>query len=143
MMGYDAWSDGLSADNYLEQCLSSPKYSQGTWYVLEDGAGLVSSLIVYRAGFELPAGCWGIGSVATPPEQRRKGYAASLIQYVVELAGKEEVRGIYLFSGIGPEYYAGLGFELVPVAPNNLPGACMVLCFRDSDELQGITPAFF
>lgn len=43
MMGYDAWSDGLSADDYLEQCLSSPKYSQGTWYVLEDGGGLVST----------------------------------------------------------------------------------------------------
>ena len=63
MMGFDAWSEGQSEADYLERCTSSPKYPQGTWYVLESDAGL--------------------------------------------------------------------------------PGVCMALCFRDSEELLGAVPAFF
>lgn len=143
MMGYDAWGDGLSEADYLEECRNSPKYPRGTWYVLEDGGRLASSLIVYRKGFELPVGCWGIGSVATPPALRRKGYAARLIQHVVDMADAADARGIYLFSGVDPDYYAGLGFERVPAAPADLPGVCMVLCFRDANELKDLAPGFF
>lgn len=143
MMGYDAWGEGLPEADYLRQCMSSPKYPQGTWYVLEDASGLVSSLIVYRTGFDLPADCWGIGSVATPPALRKKGYAGKLLQHVIDMAAEESIRGIYLFSGIDPDYYARFGFIPVPAAPADLPGLCMVLSFRDADQLKGVFPTFF
>lgn len=143
MMGYDVWNEDLSEEDYLRKCMASPKYPQGTWYVLEDSTGLVSSLIVYRAGFDLPAECWGVGSVATPPAMRGKGYAGQLLQHVIDLAAEESVRGIYLFSGIDPSYYARFGFVPVPAAPPDLPGVCMALCFRDADELKEAVPTFF
>jgi N-acetylglutamate synthase-like GNAT family acetyltransferase len=142
-MGHDAWGSELSDAEYQERCKHSAKYPQGTWYVLEKNGELVSSLIVYRSGFELPEGCWGIGSVATPPALRGNGYAPRMLNHVLDLARAADARALYLFSGIDPAYYAKFGFELVPDAPTDLPGVCMALCFRDSAELHRVVPAYF
>ena len=100
MMGFDAWGQGMSEHRYLNECLSSAKYPRGRWYVMEAGGELLSSLIVYRKGFDLPPGCWGIGSVATPPALRRRGYAGSLINHIISEARDSQARGLYLFTGI-------------------------------------------
>ena len=143
MMGYDAWGEGASVQAYLEQCRSSTKYPQGTWYVLEEGGELLSSLIVYRQGFELPAGCWGVGSVATPPPQRRRGHAARLLAHVDGMAETASARAIYLFSGIDPAYYGKFGYEPVKVATPNPDAVCMARCFVDRDSLLQVVPTFF
>ena len=114
MMGFDTWHGGMSEREYLDTCLASPKYPQGDWLVLARGGVLVSSLIVYRQGLGLPAGCWGIGSVATPPEQRRQGYAAMLVQQVIAEAKRDNIRGLYLFSGIDPGYSRSVALSRSP-----------------------------
>ena len=143
LMGYDAWSEGLSKEEYLEASRTSTKYPQGTWYVLEDQGELLSSLIVYRQGFELPDRCWGIGSVATPPALRRQGYAGHLLKHVDKLATEADARGIYLFSGIDPAYYAKFGYEPVHVSEPDPKAVCMARCYADRDALLQVVPAFF
>jgi N-acetylglutamate synthase-like GNAT family acetyltransferase len=133
----------MSERRYLNECLSSSKYPQGQWYVMEAGGKLLSSLIVYRTGFDLPPGCWGIGSVATPPAARRRGYAAGLVEHVIADARAREARGLYLFSGIGTDYYGKFGFQRVEATQPEGQDPCMVLAFRDQQELRGAVPGFF
>ncbi len=143
MMGYDTWNDGRSVSDYLEALRPVPRYAQATWYVLEIEGTKVAALALYRSGLKLPAECWGVGSVATVPEHRRNGYAALLMQHVVELAEAESVRGVYLFSGVGTDYYRQFGFECVSAAQAEGQDPCMVLALRDVDELMGVMPEFF
>ncbi len=143
MMGFDTWHNGMSQRRYLNELMSSSKYPQGQWYVLENEGELVSSLIVYRQGFDLLPECWGVGSVATPPALRRRGYAEKMIRHVIGLARRAEVRGIYLFSGVGTGYYGKFGFECVEAAQPEGQAPCMVLAFRDAGALKGAVPGFF
>lgn len=82
LMGFDVWGDGLSLDEYLSCCRSNGKYSKGTWYVLVEKEQVVSALIVYSGTFGLQKGCFGLGSIATHPQLRHKGYASKLIHLV-------------------------------------------------------------
>lgn len=143
MMGFDAWGGGKTQQEYLDALRPVARYNQGIWYVLEGDGGPVAALIVYHAGLNLPAGCWGVGSVATAPEHRRQGYAALLMRHVVDLARNKAARGVYLFSGVSPAYYAQFGFECVraPQAEGQAP--CMVLALADSGELLECVPDFF
>jgi len=113
MMGFDVWSDGESVDDYLKGCNSSNKYKQGQWYCLERKNEVVSSLISYDNCFGLAEKYYGLGSVATQPSQRGKGYASSLIQQYVDLLNADSAAGVFLFSDINPSIYAKLGFNLV------------------------------
>ena len=81
--------------------------------------------------------------MATPPALRRRGYAARLLNHVEQLATDAGARGIYLFSGIDPGYYARFGYERVPASPPDLPGVCMARCFADREQLIKAVPAFF
>lgn len=45
LMGFDAWSEGSSKDEYLEKCRNSQKYKKGTWHVLSNSKDLLSSMI--------------------------------------------------------------------------------------------------
>ena len=143
MMGFDTWGQGMSERRYLNECLSSAKYPRGQWYVMEADGALLSSLIVYRKGFDLPAGCWGIGSVATPPALRRRGFAGVLINHIIDDARDSEARGLYLFTGVGTDYYGKFGFERVSARQDEGRDPCMVLAFRNPDELRSTLPGFF
>jgi predicted N-acetyltransferase YhbS len=110
-MGYDAWHAGLSLNDYLASCRNSKKYQSGSWYVLTNQNGILSSLIVYRDQFGLPPGCFGIGSIATPPKLRGQGYASQLLQQIrAELFENHACHGIYLHSDINPDFYSQFGF---------------------------------
>ncbi len=56
----------------------------------------------------------GIGAVFTPPEQRRKGYATQMLSALLEELRGEGFDLALLFSDIGTEFYARLGFQLIP-----------------------------
>ncbi len=143
MMGFDAWGGGKSEEEFLEALRPVQRYDLGTWYVLQGEDGPVAALILYRSGLNLPAGCWGVGSVATWPEHRRRGYAAVLMQHVVALGEEEDARGIYLFSGVSPDYYRQFGFEFVSAAQPEDQDPCMVLAYQDVEELSNAVPDFF
>jgi predicted GNAT family acetyltransferase len=66
----------------------------------------VSSLIVYQREFGLLEGSRGLGSIATPPELRGKGYASKLINLVKdELFQDQNSKALFLHSDIDKEFY--------------------------------------
>ena len=128
IMGFDAWGIGTSLEDYLHQCRASSKYQSGTWYVLIEKDQLIASFIVYYSGFALQEGCVGIGSVATQPSQREKGYGAKLIQLLaLELLKTHHT--LFLHSDIHPAYYQRLGFR-----PFRKSVSCMYMTHLQSDN---------
>lgn len=112
MMGYDAWGDGDDEATHLDDCRTSEKYAAGEWFVWDEAGQAVASLIVFKNRYQLASGCYGIGSVATAPDQRGQGYASALINAVVGLlAERDQARAVYLHSDIEPAFYRQLGFE--------------------------------
>jgi GNAT superfamily N-acetyltransferase len=57
----------------------------------------------------------GIGAVFTPPERRGHGHASALVEELVARAGREGALVAGLFSEIGSDFYARLGFAVVPL----------------------------
>jgi len=143
LMGMDVWNGGDSAKIYLEDCYASEKYEKGQWLVLTLEGELVSSLIVYRDGFNLPGNYFGIGSVATRPEFRNAGYAAYLIEEVVSSIEDEECDGVYLFSDIGYEYYQKLGFSLLSSQSTTSENPCMVRRLKTATSISTKMPTYF
>lgn len=138
MMGYDVWGDGDDEATHLHDCRTSEKYAAGEWFVWDEAGQAVASLIVFKNRYQLASGCYGIGSVATAPDQRGQGYASALIKAVVEwLAERDQARAVYLHSDIEPAFYRRLGFECVQ------PGShCMVNKLNDSVSVAPI-PDYF
>lgn len=143
MMGFDAWGDGATVPRYLDRCWGSDNYRGGTWQVLSLGDSIVSSLITYRDLFRLPPGCYGIGSVATDPSHRRRGYASALIRHVVARLEGAGASGVYLFSEVGERLYRDLGFELTDDCRHPNGSLCMVRPFGNAPSLLGFTPEYF
>ncbi|MEZ9409539.1 MULTISPECIES: GNAT family N-acetyltransferase [Vibrio] len=113
-IGFEAWSDGLSCEDFLSACKGSKKYQDGVWYVLIENEQILSSLIVYQNLFSLKDDCFGIGSVATPKNLRGKGYASELINLVkIELFQNHNGKAIFLHSDINERFYRRLGFDSV------------------------------
>ncbi len=136
-MGFDVWNGGQSYEEYLVNCRNSKKYQSGTWYVLVEEEQIVSSLIVYSGLFDLKEGCFGIGSLATVPEQRNNGYGSTLIHLVkAELFKNRGCKAIYLHSDIEHEYYENLGF----VSVNGSDCMCTA---RDHLICESSLPAYF
>lgn len=124
LMGFEAWSDGNSKNDYLDECRSSSKYKRGSWFVFEENGNLLSSLITYH----FKADTFGIGSIATPRLNRNKGHASKLIFEVLKRfdQSSKTVR-IFLYSDIKPEFYEKFGFKRLPeVAQRYQTTTCMV-----------------
>lgn len=115
LLAHDTWGEGRTTEEHISFCMSSPKYKKGRWFVLEQSGDVLSALICYRNQFSLPDHVIGIGSVATAPQHRKKGYATILLNEVItkHLADKT-VRGFFLYSDIDPCVYERLGFLRLP-----------------------------
>ena len=110
-MGLDAWGDGQTEVDYLADCHNSTKYKRGQWFVLvDDHEKVVSSLITYK----FTATEFGIGSIATPTNLRKKGFASRLIQGVVSCLNEKGIQTIYLFADVDPKIYERQGFSRLP-----------------------------
>lgn len=143
-MGYDAWGERSPYDTYIQQGLASAKHKKGTWFVLEDERGnIVSSLISYKHAFGLSANCAGIGSIATKPDQRKKGYALFLIKGIVRQLVDEKINHVFLYSDIPPAFYEKIGFQaLNEKAQRHKPSVCMV--FSPIEKTEDIAvPSYF
>lgn len=84
---------------------------------LVDGDTVYASLKTYDFDAVLdgqPIGVCGLGAVFTQPEYRGHGHARLLIEQVLEQATVKGQRLALLFSEIGPDYYARIGFVGVP-----------------------------
>ena len=141
MMGYDAWSDGGTQEEYLTGCRSSQKYRLGTWYVLVVGDRPVSSLISYHSHFGLPARSLGIGSVSTRPDSRGQGFASTLIRkFVAHMESEQLADAFFLHSDIGTGLYEKLGFRPLPRVQQAGGAVCMVKAPRNWVTTPDFTP---
>lgn len=111
MMGFELWNEGRAQDDYLEYTRTALKYSKGTWSVLAKGRKLLSSLIVYNFGENK----FGFGSVVTPKNFRKNGYASKMLTAAIDQIEKENPDSvIFLYSDIDPAFYEKLGFFKLP-----------------------------
>ena len=105
--------------------------------MLVDKEVLVSSAIVYRDEFGLETGCFGIGSLSTPPKHRQKGYASKLVTLLKdELFEQQNCQALYLHSDISHEFYTKLGFKRI------LDTDCL-LYSKDELHCQPLPPSYF
>ena len=138
-LGRDAWGEGCTEEVYLDECRRSAKYRRGTWHVLTSNGRIEAALIVYAEGFSLPAGCHGIGSVATAPDARGRGHASRLLGEVLKALERSGSRGVFLFADVETSLYARYGFE--PVARAERPDVRW-RSFGDSVAAPG-SPGYF
>jgi GNAT superfamily N-acetyltransferase len=74
----------------------------------------------------------GIGAVFTPPGLRGRGHARALVEHMLADAEERGCTAAVLFSEIGGDYYASMGFapvdrEVVSISVRLKPGAPMVM----------------
>ena len=119
---YDLWHDGLTRQAYGQfwraQKATPWGRSRLTRWALTDQGNLLSSAKVYRFDAVLdgvPLQIAGLGAVFTPPPMRGRGAAADLIQQICDRQASEGSDAALLFSEIGSDYYARLGFATLPL----------------------------
>ncbi|PCJ58195.1 MAG: GNAT family N-acetyltransferase [Planctomycetota bacterium] len=139
MLGYDVWGEDASICEYLDDCKNSEKYQSGEWYVLVNDEVVLSALIVYSKCFGLADNYHGIGSIATDPKHRKKGYASKLISYFCQKLKDEGISGLYLYSDIDDNFYKKLGFDVVLKDY----GTCMINTFCSKEALPDNIPNYF
>jgi predicted N-acetyltransferase YhbS len=122
---YDIWHEGLSREAYGRYYAAQRRTPWGRSHLdrvaLVDGDTVLASAKRYRFaatldGRSLPA--IGLGAIFTHPEHRRSGAARHLVEEMLAAAAGEGVALALLFSEIGADYYARLGFT--PIATHDL-----------------------
>jgi GNAT superfamily N-acetyltransferase len=120
---FDIWSKGLPLDEHVRYRLNSPSHRRATWFVGTLDGRVVTSLGCYPLGFRLrgenQSGI-AIGSVYTLAEFRGRGFAPRLLAGVEMYARRRQAALSVLYSDIGADYYAQLGYNLCP----SLEGWC-------------------
>lgn len=114
---HDIWSKGLPIDEHVRLRLNSPSHSRATWYVGCLEGKVVASLGCYPLGFQLrgrPLRGIAIGSVYTRNEVRGRGFAPRLLAWVEQHERTSGAELSVLYSDIGADYYARLGYLACP-----------------------------
>jgi predicted N-acetyltransferase YhbS len=117
------WSEGLTPAAYQRYYTAQLATSWGgrglRRYALVDGSRVLASAKLYTFDAVLdgaPIRVAGLGAVFTQPEYRGRGAARDLIARLLEHAAADAVDLALLFSEIGPDYYARLGFDAIPTS---------------------------
>lgn len=136
---FPLWNDGLERGRYGAYNAAQLRTPWGARHLervaLVDGDHLLASAKRYRLvlsvdGTDVPA--VGIGAVFTAPRDRRRGYGRALLEHIMDAAAAEGASAALLFSEIGTDFYATLGFVPVPLIDAELtverrPGAPAML----------------
>jgi predicted N-acetyltransferase YhbS len=119
---HQIWADGLARMPFGQFWRAQKATPWGgehlsRWALVDDGDVLASTKL-----YELDATLEGrairvagLGAVFTQPAHRQKGAAREVIERVLEHAASRGADLALLFSEIGPDYYARLGFEPLPL----------------------------
>ena len=117
---HNIWHDGLSRSAYGRFWAAQVATPWGRGhlrrYALADGETLLASAKLYTFDAVLdgnPIVVAGIGAVFTSPVSRGRGAARDLIEQLLARASSDGADLALLFSEIGPDYYARLGFEAI------------------------------
>jgi len=122
---YPVWHDGLSRaayGRYYAGQLATPwGRTHLQRFALVERDHVVASAKVYTLDASLdgrPVRIAGIGALFTAPAHRGRGHARALVERLLERSADQGATVALLFSIIGADYYAGLGFE--PIATPDL-----------------------
>ena len=122
--GHDAWGEGRSIKQFVDEYATDKNHVRGTRYLLEPPRGApVANVNTLR----FSRGVVGIASLSVNPNHRRKGHASTLLRAVMELLRMEnpDVRFL-LFSEVEPKMYERLGFRRLPNEhQHHLPSVAM------------------
>lgn len=118
---YDIWHEGLSRPaygRYWAAQLATP-WGKGRLrrLALVERDEVLASAKQYTFDATLdrePIRVVGLGAVFTQPAHRGCGYARDLVDQLLARAAADGADLALLFSEIGPDYYARLGFEPIP-----------------------------
>lgn len=118
----EVWGRGISFQDYLEyHCLirehpwSKENYQH--LVLVDDSSHIFSSCKIYQHQLRIDSEILrlgALGAVFTPKANRRMGYASQMLSYLIDLLKEQEFDLVMLFSDIGTEFYARLGFQLIP-----------------------------
>ena len=119
---FDPWGEGATLENYIAGNLRQLESAWAREHYrflagLDDDGALLASLKWFTFPAEIdgrPARVSGLGAVYTPPERRRQGHAAALLEATLLRAGERGDDAALLMSEIGGEYYERLGFRALP-----------------------------
>ena len=124
---YSTWHDGLSRPAYGRFSAAQAGTSWGRAHLrrlaLVDGDKLLASAKLYAFDAVLDGGpvkVAGIGAVFTAAASRGRGVARKLVERMLERAGADGADLALLFSEIGPDYYARLGFAAIATIDRQL-----------------------
>jgi predicted N-acetyltransferase YhbS len=114
---HEIWHEGLSRDRYARFYEAQRRTAWGaarlSRWALVDGIDVLASAKEYSLRAVLdgrPIEVVGIGAVFTQPEQRGRGHARDLIERMLARGARRGAALALLFSEIGADYYARLGF---------------------------------
>ncbi len=116
------WGSGLDFDNYRGLWRDLARTEWGGEHArfcvwVDDRGSLLSSLKLYRPQLRWQGRTGRIavlGAVFTPAARRGCGHASEMVRAVVRQARERGDRVVLLFSDIGTNYYAALGFRRLP-----------------------------
>jgi GNAT superfamily N-acetyltransferase len=117
---FDIWHDGLSRAAYSRFYAAQVKTAWGAqrlrhWAIV-DGAEVLASAKTYRFNATLEGRSIqivGIAAVFTQPRHRGQGHARVIVERLLDGAEAGAADLALLFSEIGPDYYARLGFTTI------------------------------
>jgi GNAT superfamily N-acetyltransferase len=120
---FPVWNEGLTREAYARWNGAQLRTSWGAehlrrFVLVDDRGRWVASAKRYRWPIRLDGvdgTMCGFGAVFTRPEERGRGYAAAIIERLIEQSRAEGAVVAGLFSEIGEQFYARLGFRTVPV----------------------------
>lgn len=122
---YDIWHEGLGRDAYARfwaaQCATPFGRARLSRWALVDGADVQASAKLYTFDATLEGRLIrvaGIGAVFTLPVYRGHGVARELLARLLDRATAAGADVALLFSEVGPDYYARVGFA--PIATSDL-----------------------
>ncbi len=119
---FDIWHEGLSPrayERYYAGQLATPwgRSHLARWALVNAAGAVLASAKLYRFDAVLdgqPTRIAGLGAVFTQPAHRGRGHARLLIERLIEHAQADGADLALLFAEIGSEYYARLGFSVLP-----------------------------
>jgi predicted N-acetyltransferase YhbS len=124
---YNIWHDGLTRPAYGRFYAAQLATPWGRAHLrrlaLVEGDEVLASAKLYAFDAVLdgrPIKVAGIGAVFTPPASRGRGAARDLMERLLERAAADGADLALLFSEIGPDYYARLGFETIATTDQQL-----------------------
>lgn len=111
---HEFWGGKFTVEAYVERCRKAAHMRRATWYLGRTEGEIVTSLGAHPTIFGLEGVLvpgFSIASVHTRPQDRGRGYAPRLIEYVERVERERGARLSVLYSDIDPAYYARLGYR--------------------------------